>query len=198
MAAVSECFSIGSTVSCTTCFNQEILGEVMAFDQQTKMLILKCATDTVDSTLKDVYFVNIAFCSNVQVQKEAQTPPDVPPSLNLNRLSTRVRNKVEEKKRLVSALTAGVSPEGQKLYLAITKTIRDQVTWDGPNIVINQDVVISPPYNVENVKGHQGSRPQQVEKNTTTKSESSSSPTATSSSPPLTTSSSTNASKKSF
>lgn len=40
-----------------------------------------------------------------------------------------MRNKVEEKKRLVSALTAGVSPEGQKLYLAITKTILDQVSY---------------------------------------------------------------------
>lgn len=41
-----------------------------------------------------------------------------------------MRNKVEEKKRLVSALTAGVSPEGQKLYMAITKTILDQVSFD--------------------------------------------------------------------
>lgn len=51
---------------------------------------------------------------------------------NLTQLSTRVRNKVEEKKRLVSALTAGVSPEGQKLYMAITKTIpgQDQVSFD--------------------------------------------------------------------
>lgn len=40
MAAVSECFSIGSTVACTTCFNQNIEGEVLAFDPNTKMLIL--------------------------------------------------------------------------------------------------------------------------------------------------------------
>lgn len=40
MAAVSECFSIGSTVACTTCFNQNIEGEVLAFDPLTKMLIL--------------------------------------------------------------------------------------------------------------------------------------------------------------
>lgn len=40
MAAVSDCFSIGSMVSCTTCFKKTIEGEVMAFDQMTKMLIL--------------------------------------------------------------------------------------------------------------------------------------------------------------
>lgn len=37
---MSECFSIGSTVACTTCFKQNIEGEVLAFDPSTKMLIL--------------------------------------------------------------------------------------------------------------------------------------------------------------
>ena len=40
MAQVSECFTIGSVVSCVTCLNKELEGEVLAFDQQTKMLIL--------------------------------------------------------------------------------------------------------------------------------------------------------------
>lgn len=40
MTGVSECFSIGSTVSCVTCFKQAIEGDVLAFDPSTKMLIL--------------------------------------------------------------------------------------------------------------------------------------------------------------
>lgn len=40
MAGVSDCFSIGSTVACTTCFKQNIEGEVLAFDPSTKMLVL--------------------------------------------------------------------------------------------------------------------------------------------------------------
>lgn len=51
-------------------------------------------------------------------------------SWNLSfQLSTRVRNNVEQKKRWVSALSAGVSPEGQKLYMVISKTI-NQVNID--------------------------------------------------------------------
>lgn len=38
--AVNDCFSIGSTVLCTTCFKDEVEGEVLAFDHNTKMLIL--------------------------------------------------------------------------------------------------------------------------------------------------------------
>lgn len=40
MAAVGDCFTVGSTVACTTCFHQVIEGEVLAFDPQSKMLIL--------------------------------------------------------------------------------------------------------------------------------------------------------------
>lgn len=40
MAAVSDCFSLGSIVWCRTCYNNEVEGEVQAFDPQTKILIL--------------------------------------------------------------------------------------------------------------------------------------------------------------
>lgn len=37
---MGDCFTIGSIVICKTCYNQEIEGEVVAFDPQSKMLIL--------------------------------------------------------------------------------------------------------------------------------------------------------------
>ncbi|XP_055542343.1 LSM12 homolog A-like [Wyeomyia smithii] len=154
---VQDCFSIGSTVACITCYDQNIEGEVLAFDQQTKMLILKCDTASSTSKLNDVYIVNLALCSDVQVKREVNSIPEPPQSLNLQRLSTRVRNQVERKKRQVSALAAGVSQEGQKLFLAIARTI-NQVSWSGPNIVVFQDVTITPPYAVENVNGSPDSR----------------------------------------
>lgn len=40
MAAVSDFFSLGSIVWCRTCYNKEVEGEVLAFDPQTKILIL--------------------------------------------------------------------------------------------------------------------------------------------------------------
>ena len=39
-------------------------------------------------------------------------------------LSTRARNQVEQKRLQISALSAGVSPEGQNLYMAIARTIK--------------------------------------------------------------------------
>jgi hypothetical protein len=37
---MTECFSIGSTVAVTTCYDELIEGQVMAFDLTTKLLIL--------------------------------------------------------------------------------------------------------------------------------------------------------------
>lgn len=40
MNSFNDCFNIGSTVSCRTCYHKEIEGEVLAFDAPTKILIL--------------------------------------------------------------------------------------------------------------------------------------------------------------
>lgn len=40
MAVAGEYFSKGAIVECTTCFDQVVQGEVIAFDQPTKMLVL--------------------------------------------------------------------------------------------------------------------------------------------------------------
>lgn len=40
MALQTDCFSVGSTVAVTTCYDESIEGQVMAFDLNTKLLIL--------------------------------------------------------------------------------------------------------------------------------------------------------------
>lgn len=45
----------------------------------------------------------------------------------------------------------GVTPEGQQLFLTITKTI-EEVTWQGLNILVMNQVIITPPYGPENCK----------------------------------------------
>nr|QBH72790.1 hypothetical protein [Essigella californica] len=152
MAGVNECFSIGSIVMCTNCFDEEIEGEVLGFEPTTKMLILKCQSTSSNPLLNNINIVNLAFAKDVQVKKESTFNPPPLPSLNLNRLKNRIKTQIQDKKRQISAMSANVSPEAQKLYLTITKTI-PEVSWQGQNIVVYDHVIISPPYKAENVKG---------------------------------------------
>ena len=68
------------------------------------------------------------------------------------RLDARARDMIRKKKKLVAALKAGVSPEGQRLFSAINKTI-DEISWEKEEIVVMGKVRISPPYTVDCVKG---------------------------------------------
>lgn len=156
--AVSDCFTIGSIVATRTCYNENIEGEVLAFDPQTKMLILKCPSSSGNPKRHDVNIVNLSLVSDVQIKKEVTTVPEPPQSLNLHRLNTRVRNSIENKRRLVSALSACLDPEGQRLFMAIARVI-DDVTWAGQNIRVYKEVIITPPYKVDNVKSEKDSKP---------------------------------------
>ncbi|GBP95638.1 Protein LSM12 homolog A [Eumeta japonica] len=102
--AVSDCFTIGSIVACKTCYNEDIEGEVLAFDPHTRMLILKCPSSSGDAKRNDVNIVNLSLVSEVQIKREVTTAPEPPQSLNLHRLNTRVRNSIETKRRLVGRL----------------------------------------------------------------------------------------------
>jgi hypothetical protein len=67
----------------------------------------------------------LSLCSEIEIKEEAMMTTDPPLSLNLQKLSSRVRNQVEQKKRLVSTL--GQPVEGQKLFLSLAKTLEDKV-----------------------------------------------------------------------
>ncbi|KAL7745502.1 hypothetical protein ACLKA6_015496 [Drosophila palustris] len=150
--AVNDCFSIGSTVLCTTCFKDEVEGEVLAFDHNTKMLILKCHSKMTEE-LNDVYVMNLSLCSNVQVIKECNGNfIDDPQKLNLEQVKMRLRKTVERRQDFLKSKNADVSPEAQELYRAIAKQLGyNEVSWQGQNIQILNEVTVSPPYRVDNV-----------------------------------------------
>merc|ERR1719273_2872467 len=50
-----EYFTVGSLVTCTTCLDTQVEGEVLAFDQHTKMLIIKSQSSSNRTTLNNVH-----------------------------------------------------------------------------------------------------------------------------------------------
>jgi len=123
-----EYFTPGSVVKCVTCHGKSVSGEVVAFDPNSRFLVLKSQASNRRSALNDVHFLNLNLVGDVSVLEEADTTvastnaSSEAPSLNVNRLTTRLQNNIERKKLNVRAFKAGVSPEGQKLFQAISKT----------------------------------------------------------------------------
>lgn len=79
------------------------------------------------------------------------------------KLASKARTEKEEKLSQAYAISAGVSLEGQQLFQTIHKTIKD-CKWQEKNIVVMEEVVITPPYQVENCKGKEGSALSHVRK----------------------------------
>ncbi|XP_009584925.1 PREDICTED: protein LSM12 homolog, partial [Fulmarus glacialis] len=88
---------------------------------------------------------------------------ELPLSLSPLQLANKARTEKEEKMSQAYAISAGVSLEGQQLFQTIHKTIKD-CKWQEKNIVVMEEVVIAPPYQVENCKGKEGSALSHVRK----------------------------------
>ncbi len=86
-----------------------------------------------------------------QVKKECTSTIAPPPSLNVQRLEDRADEQIRLKRQLVAALKAGVSPDGQRLFTAIKKTI-EEVSWRNEDIIVMDKVCVSKPYNPDCVK----------------------------------------------
>jgi len=153
-----ETFRVGSLISCQLCTNQIIEGEVVAWDQSSKVLILKSESKT-KSTRNNVQIINLDFVSQVQMKKENPNTPAPTSSLNVQRLQDRAEQKIKEKKHLVVALKQGVTPLGQSLYFAIKKTIED-VSWRNQDILVMDKVLVTKPYTADCVKAFNEKAPE--------------------------------------
>ncbi|XP_029641452.1 protein LSM12 homolog [Octopus sinensis] len=155
--ADSECFIVGSRISCTTVYNEKLEGEVAAFDIGTKLLIIKSNATSGNSNLHDMKLINLDYVKDVIVLADAkEQPPQLMP-LNLAKLTSRIRQNVDSKKERVNHVGVGVSAEGQAVFDAIIKTIAE-TKWKGKNIIVMETVEITPPYGMENCHGPDGNQ----------------------------------------
>ncbi|KAL5006427.1 hypothetical protein ScPMuIL_015233 [Solemya velum] len=155
--AEHEYFNIGSIVCCTTCYNQKVQGEVLAYDVETKMLAIKTPAASGKHNVYDVRLLNLAFVGDVEVISDgSMTNVPLLTSLNLNKINSRLKGNLDEKKRQVNYIGVGVTPEGQRLFHAIVKTI-SETKWDGKDIVVMDEVRIHPPYGVTDCSGKESS-----------------------------------------
>jgi len=153
----SDYFSCGSLVRCLTCHDVTIEGHVMAFDPQTRILAIKLPSTSKRSSLIDMIMVNLHFVRDVVPVSDSNENSGVEHNkvssgLNINQLNNRAMNNLEKKKRLVKAFKKGITPEGQRVFHAISKTLED-IDWSGDNIKVMGHVTVTPPYKPDDVRG---------------------------------------------
>ncbi|XP_054156757.1 protein LSM12-like [Oppia nitens] len=153
---ITDCmFTVGSIVSCLTCYDQRVDGEVIAFDYTKRLLILKSNSTDGNVNHNDIHCLNLESVKDVTVKNEVKREDVVNtqlPQINTSKVDDRCRRAIDERRRLTDAFKAGASADGIKLWLQLTKTMsRDVViSWDGDNIIVDHSVRIVSPYKVDN------------------------------------------------
>ncbi|NXA00042.1 LSM12 protein, partial [Nesospiza acunhae] len=124
-----------------------------------------CPSSSGKPNHADILLVNLQYVSEPYLccPRVPSVLPSQPPVPVCPQLANKARTEKEEKMSQAYAISAGVSLEGQQLFQTIHKTIKD-CKWQEKNIVVMEEVVIAPPYQVENCKGKEGSALSHVRK----------------------------------
>lgn len=138
--------SPGAIVKVTTCLDNQIQGKVLAYDQQTKFIVLR-SQNANKQGLFDISFLNMNWCNKFELIEEPHEPLESLVKLNFKKLHRRVAINTENKYKEINSLGNEVSSLAQHLYYRILKTLTE-VKWDDKKIIVMDSVIIDPPYEV--------------------------------------------------
>lgn len=148
----SFAFGPGQQVQCKTRFDDVLKGEVVAFDLNSKILVLRSPSS--NSSNYDLNFLVLDSVSDVEILEEARSDHNMDlPSLEMKHIQAKRASALNERMRLVEAVGNGVSQDGVSLYTAFSKIYdrASDVTWnDKTKLVVMNSVIISPPYKEAN------------------------------------------------
>jgi hypothetical protein len=153
-------FPLGAIVECSTVRGERMRGEVLCYDSSTRMLVIRHESN-IGVGKSEMRFINLALVEHVTV---LQYPPNdhVPsfPYSNTAQAQERLRRAEQKKKR--ELLQTNVSLDGQRVFVAIRKTL-EETRWDADRIVVFEHAMVVPPYDVGCVRPYpEGSTPSQV------------------------------------
>lgn len=146
----------GTKVVCTTCFDEKIEGEVVAFDYGAKLLVIKSSKNP-KKNVTDIRMLNLARMKTLNVSEVSNKPPPSLPCIEHDKIDKKIALALEQKRRAVEKIGINVTPGAQKLFDTINKTI-NEVKWNGKSIVVMNEVTIDPPYQESDCHGNEKSR----------------------------------------
>jgi len=136
----------GAIISCQTNLGDQIAGEVMGYDEESKAVIVKStpAGKPQQKSIFDITIVNLNLIDEANFHIEEQPYGELPvlPEIDRSKIDLRL-------KKAKGRIGIGVTKEAQQLFDFIRKTIQE-CQWDKQNILVLDEVEIVPPYKSEN------------------------------------------------
>ncbi|XP_065053472.1 protein LSM12-like [Rhopilema esculentum] len=145
----------GCQVWCKTRF-EEIQGTVTAYDHENKVIFIKSSSSEkrTKPNIFDVSIVNLNHLSKTNFKVLSLPKENLPRlyDIDYGKINRRLMEANSEKVQKAEKIGINVSSEAQALFDSISKLF-PECKWEGDNIVVMEEVRISPPYKPENCFG---------------------------------------------
>ncbi|OZJ06725.1 hypothetical protein BZG36_00388 [Bifiguratus adelaidae] len=145
---------VGMGVKATTAIGEEVSGTVFTYDTTTNCLS-RAFPGSSKSTFKILKISHLKDFALTPV--DPNTPSIVPEikHISLDRVRAREAAAVKEAQQRLARIGEGVTTEAQDIFDALSKTL--PCRWAKDSIVVLDEVIISPPYDVANCKANASS-----------------------------------------
>lgn len=146
-SGVAHDWEVGCEVILKTVADEEISGEVFAFDKNARIVVVKQpGTAPRTSTVRIIterYLASVMFGKRPENALDLRLPP-----VNLQVCKEREDKAVRAAEAEAARIGAGVSKIAQQMFDALAKTM--PCRWDGPTIVVLEEVRLTDPYGPAN------------------------------------------------
>lgn len=146
----SVAFEPGQQVQCETRFKDVYKGEVVAFDLNSNILIIKSPSTSGNNAQHDLHFLVLDNVGDVKLLEEqhGKSNHDLP-SIDMKHIGSKLENELEIRESIIGAVGRGASQVGVSLFEVLLRTLHrhtDVTMKEKGKLVVLKSVVISPPY----------------------------------------------------
>ncbi|KAI8142079.1 anticodon-binding domain-containing protein [Fennellomyces sp. T-0311] len=147
---------VGRQIKIKTASNEEIQGRIYTYDRMTNCLALDCSPNSQHSR-KGLAFRIIKVSHIKEVLSNEEGIADYLPInyVHVDRLEQRESSGVKNMRQRVAKMGVGVTKEAQDIFDALSKTL--PCRWSNDTIVVLDEVLIEPPYGIDNCKANASS-----------------------------------------
>jgi hypothetical protein len=111
-----ETITVGTTVTCRTCFAKEFEGEVLASNAHTRRVIIKPTPTSGQPLRNGMHMVNIDLVKDIRIIRVCTNKPPEPTIFDIKRIHTSVSEGVEKDKKFGMAMEARDPPKEQQTH----------------------------------------------------------------------------------
>ncbi|KAL3230522.1 hypothetical protein RNJ44_00971 [Nakaseomyces bracarensis] len=146
--------ALGFRVRITNVLHDVVEGKVYSYNSTSNTLTIQLPKRT--QTTPSFKIIKCSFIKTLEVIGDKPSynsfkKQQIKPSLvNIDRVQTLLNSRIASSKKEMDMKKRGITREAQYVFDALSRTVSD-TRWDGKNIVVLDDIIIAPPYKIENI-----------------------------------------------